>query len=137
MPAPEQIFRYQKALLWRATGVPDDYGRPQHSEPEELLVRWNHTRSKAVAANGEGVALDAQVVINEQVPMDSLLWLAPDQSPGSATAAEQWYGLDGGSGSSVRDNDLMVVKTFEEVPDVKGRLRARKLGLMRQAHSPS
>jgi hypothetical protein len=137
VPAPEQIFRYQKALLWRSSGVPDNYGRPTHEPPEELLVRWNHTRAKAVAANGEGVTLDAQVVVNEAIPMDSLLWLAPDQSPGSPCASEQWYGSDGGSGSAVRDNELMVVKTFEEVPDAKGRLRARKLGLMRLAQSPS
>lgn len=130
MPPPELINRYQKALLWQPTGSLDNYAQPVLGEPVEVVVRWNRVRTKAVQPNGELINLDATVVLNRTVAIDSLMWLAPLQGKNTPTALDQWYGWSG-SGSAASDTELMVVKTYNETVDLKNRVAARTAGLMR------
>jgi hypothetical protein len=129
MPRVSLRNRYQKVLLWRATGANDNYGQPVVGEPEEIRVRWNTGRSEALDNNGTKVSLDASLVVAERIPLGSLMWLAPLQGANTDTALAQWYGV--GSGSAVPDTELMYVKTYNESRDIRNRISARTVGLMK------
>lgn len=127
MPAPEQSDRNQKGLLWRKAGD-DRYGEPTVSAPEEVTVRFEERQGRMVDATGNTVALDGKLWPNLDLPLGSIFWPAPDQSPGSDTAFDQWYGVSG-SGSAGNSTDLYEVMTRTNVPDVKARFYTREYGL--------
>lgn len=127
MPFPELRHRYQKALLWRATGLSDNYGNPTVGSPEEIRVRWNWGRTQGVDSQGNTIALDADAVVGEDITIGSNMWLAPDQSADSDTALEQWYG----TGSAGTDTGVMYVQSLRKVPDLRNRVHSRSVKLMR------
>jgi hypothetical protein len=131
VPALEANFRSQVAVLWAWNGSYDAYGQPVPSSPPvEIAVRWNTmpTRREVLDSKGNTVALDATVVVNQVIAVGSLMWLG---------ALAQWYGIGTGSagvsveGQQGAGNELMVVKTYTEVPDIKGRQSFKTVGLMR------
>lgn len=117
MPSPEVIFRHQKAVLWELSGR-DDYNEPLVSAPTEIWVRWNHNRSEALDAQGNKIALDAQAVVGQSIPLGSTLALG---------SLAEWYG----TGSAGEASEVMQVITSSEMRDVKGRLVGRSVGLKR------
>jgi hypothetical protein len=123
MPTIEAFDRYQTAVLWVKTGV-DRYGAPVVSEPIEVRVRWNTKRTEGTDALGNPIALDAQVVVDRVIPVDSQMWLG---------SLSHWYG----TGSAGQDDEVMFVRTFDRVLDVKGRVARMQVGLSRFRDAPS
>lgn len=111
MPAIETSDCHQKAVLWAATGV-DGYGNPIVSAAVEIDVRWEEERRESIDAFGNPIALDASVVVDREIAIDSILWLGelidlPDPP-----------------------TDLKKVVSRSAVPDVKGRSFRRKVSLV-------
>lgn len=119
MPAPEQTNRYQKAVLWMASGT-DDYGQPKTVAPVEIRVRWITKRTQVNDPQGNAVSLDATAVVDRKISPGSVMWLG-----------EYADFLGTGSGSASDDTELHEVKTYDETPDLKGRLVYRTVGLAR------
>jgi hypothetical protein len=82
------------------------------------MVRWVPTNKEAVTPQGETVGLDANVVVDLDVPFGSHLWRG---------SLDDWYG----TGSGDVGGDVMEVKTISSADDIKGRSTRRTLGLSR------
>jgi hypothetical protein len=123
MPTIEASDRLQTAVLWVKTGV-DRYGAPVVASPVEIRVRWNTRRSQGLDALGNPVALDAQAVVDRVISIDSQMWLG---------TLSHWYG----TGSAGQDDEVMFVRTFDRVLDVKGRVARMQVGLSRFKDAPS
>ena len=121
MPAPEVVDRYQTAVLWPFSGY-DAYGAPTVGPPVELAppygVRWTWKRREVMDAKGNTVALDASVVTDRKVAPDSLMWLG---------TLAGWYRV----GSAGRPDEVMLVVSHDETPDIKNRAVRREMGLKR------
>ncbi len=115
MPAPETISRHQKAVLWTASGF-DDYGEPKVDAAIEITVRWEERLQEAVDPNGNTIALDAMVVVNQDVVVGSIMWLGKKDDLATPPV------------------DLKRVMTFNKIPDVKGRISRRTVGLIRYSN---
>lgn len=126
MPALSAWSRRHKALLWVPTGVYGADGRPLVGEPSEIMVRWDDNRKTMPGPNGQPIAVDATAVMGQAVVLQSLLWLAPDQTPGSETAMNQWYG----SGSAGSQIGLMEVVADQGGADLKSRQSRLVAGLV-------
>lgn len=123
MPQQERSFRRQKALLWLATGT-DRFGQPTvTTTPVEIKVRWNTNRAERLAPDGTTVTVDGTAVVDQIIPIDSLMWLG---------TLEEWLG----TGSGLTDTELCVVKTFRDTPDLKARASFKEAGLMRYHGKP-
>lgn len=118
MPGFETMDLYQRATLWSATGAVDAYGQMGYTVPVEIPVRWNTSRKEIKRPDGTTVTLDGQAVVNQAVAVDSHIWL------GRLT---EWLGV----GSSLPDNERMVVVGYNDTVDIKGRFTRRTLNLMR------
>jgi hypothetical protein len=132
VPPIEYEGLHQKSMLWRATGV-DAYGQPTHeSTPEEISVRWNTRRNHEMSPSGSVIKLDATAYVEEEIPIDSLMWLGDEED-----WEDSYYGTGSGTAAEVEfksDNKLHVVKTYKETPDVKGIEVRREVGLVRFKH---
>ena len=117
MPAPEQVDRDQKAVLWPAQGY-DNYGRPTVGPPTQVAVRWLTKRSRVLDRQGNSISLDASAVVGQRILVGSRMWLG---------SLEDWLGI----GSGCSDDELMEVKTYGETPDIKNRFTQKTVGLMR------
>lgn len=73
MPPIETALRYQKAVLWELVGY-DGYGDPVFGDPTELDVRWEDDRKEIVGPNGRVIAVDATVVVDREIALDSRMW---------------------------------------------------------------
>ncbi|MFA5056509.1 MAG: hypothetical protein WC485_00210 [Opitutaceae bacterium] len=110
MASLERQFRHQSAVLWESAGT-DDYGNPTVLEPVELFVRWNRLMHNVADARGRVVDLDALVVVDREIPIDSIMWLGRmDEMPAQPT-------------------NLKRVVDYTETPDIKGRNIYRTVGL--------
>lgn len=120
----ETDLRYQKAVLWSASGY-DDYGQVKVSAPVEIGVRWTNKRSEALDPQGNTIAVDASVVVGfSDIPIGSKLWLG---------SLSSWYG----TGSGGQDDEVMEVVTSSKGRDIKNRGIRRTLGLKKfQDSSP-
>lgn len=125
MPALERRHLYQRAALWRATGGYDARGQPTiAATPTDVFCRWNDTRSDQLDPKGNTITVDATVIVNVDIPVDSWIWLAPlITSP----ATEQWNA----SGSGLDDGKLCAVKTVVKTPDIRARAFQRQIGVLR------
>lgn len=117
MPALETRDLTQRAVLWPAQGY-SDYGEAKVGAPVEVPVRWLWGQAEALDKDGGTVALDAQAVVDREVPVGSKMWLG---------TLEGWYA----TGSGGTDAMLLEVKTSSEALDLKGRFAGREVGLMR------
>lgn len=117
MPQLEVVDFIHYAVLWVVTGR-DRYVKPVYATPVEVRCRWIQTKKEKVDAQGNTIAIDAQVYVGRDIPIASLMWfgrlteLDGDQSPLS---------------------DVMQVVTFPKTPDLKGRNHRRMVNLMRYA----
>lgn len=117
MPAPEVTSRYQKVVLWAKTGV-DRYTNTLRGDPVQLTVRWRYTNRDAMDPQGNKIQINATVDTEQDIPMNSLLWLG---------TLPEWNS----SGSAATDTGLMEVVSFDNTPDVKNRVVKRTFGLKR------
>lgn len=115
MPAYDAWSRRHKVLYWAFLGYGDD-GMPTHSAPTDLRVMWDDTPRLVKGATGTTIAIDATATLGEDVDVHSLMWFAPDQTPESDSAEDQWYA--NGSGNNAR---VMEVAVFDNKPDARSR----------------
>jgi hypothetical protein len=113
---------WDTAVLWPATTVYDDQGQPVRSTPVELAwpngCRWVPSTRQVMDAKGNLINLDATVVVLQDIPVNSLMWLGE---------LADWYG----TGSGASDDGLMVVKSFNKTSSQDGRFERRTVSLMR------
>ncbi len=102
----------QKAQLWAQSGHGDD-GQATVAARKELKVRWSEGRTQSVDQAGNIIAVDATVVVDQDVTVESIMWL----------------GSEGGMATDPPTSGLMEVLTFNKVPNVKGRKFRRVVGL--------
>lgn len=115
MPAPEVSNRHQTAVLWEVDGY-DSHAEVTVGAPAAISVRWNNTQGRALDPQGNTVALDATVIVAQDVPVGSLMWL------GTLAQLEA-------VGNTL--TNLMQARTVEKTPDLKGRVHFRQLGLVK------
>lgn len=121
MPAPELSHRFQVAVLWPYEGVSDGYAQPTLGTPVELRVRWEDKQSDQLDPQGRRVRVDATATVDRDVTIGSEMYLG-DMNDFAGTA----LGID-------NDTKVMVVKTFNAVPDVRNRYSFKTVGLMKKA----
>lgn len=122
MPPPETFERNQTALYFEWRGK-DRYNEPRVASPREIEVRWEWRQATMLGPQGNPVSVDAQVVVDEDIVLNSLMW------EGGET---EWYGGEPGtsSGSAGEATFLMQVVATDFVPDIKGREMRRTVGLV-------
>lgn len=75
MPFIENSGLGQKAVLWEATSRADAQGKPKVSSPVEISVRWKAGRRQMADPNGNTISYDASVVVDQTIPVGSIMWL--------------------------------------------------------------
>ena len=103
---------HQRAVLWRFDSH-DDHGQLRVFSPEEIGVRWVENNREVVSKDGTVVVSTVQAVVEEDIPIDSILWLGEL--------------LD----LPISPTDLMQVVSKSTVPDLKNRETFRELNLLR------
>lgn len=116
MPALEVVDFIHNAVLWEITGR-DKFAQPILDNPIQIRCRWIDTKKEAVDAQGNTVAIDAQVYIAIDIPIGSMMW------KGKLT---ELLGTD-----LIPPRDAMQVISFPKTPDLKGRNYRRMVSLMR------
>jgi len=106
MPAVEVVDFIHYAVLWRKAGS-DRFGKPITSNPVEIRCRWIETRKEKTDAQGNTVTIDAQVYINTDITVGSLMWKG---------RLSELLGT-----ASPMSGNIMQVISFNRTPDLKGR----------------
>lgn len=133
MPPLETKDLKQYAVLWPFVGY-DDYAKPVHNSPIELTppagVRWLTKRRMMTDAQGNVIALDATAVVARKIDPDSLIWLG---------RLAEWYGTGSGGDPATLGNELMIVKIYNEAPDLKHRAMniRRDIGMLKYQGHPN
>lgn len=114
MPDIETACRNQRAVLWMAsaTAVSDD-GKRKVAAAVEIKVRWENRREETTDSQGQAVSVTAEVVVDRDVIVGSILWLGA---------------LDDIASPPV---NLQKVVAFDKIPDVKGTKYRRTVRLTR------
>src|SRR5665213_596757 len=118
MPSTTIRWLYQRAVLFPFVGVYDAFGQPTLGVPVEIPVRWITKRREILDKHGNTIALDASADVAQTIKVDSVIWLG---------TLANWNG----TGSGLPDTELMMVKSYDETPDGKGRSLKRNIGMMR------
>lgn len=110
-------------MLWPkdAIGDNDGYGQPLLSRGVEVRVRWDDTAADVLDAQGNRIKVDATALVDREMTVGSELWLGQ---------LSDWIGTALGQDNETR---VMVVKTYNAVPDVRNRYVARTVGLMKKS----
>lgn len=125
MPALSAWSRRHKALMWPFEGNYSADGHPLIGSPVELRVRWDDSPKVMNGPQGQPITVDATVVLGQTVALQSLMWLATDQTPGSDDAMDQWYD----SGSAGQQIGLMEVIADQGGYDMKSRQQRLVVGV--------
>jgi hypothetical protein len=115
VPPVEAADLFQDCIVWRKIDETDD-NEPVVSPGEQVDCRWVNRRIQTVGADGEPVAYDATLALDEDVPDGSIVW------EGCLADFED---------DIAKKNRLMAVIRFAGTPDVKGRNTRYEYGLMR------
>jgi hypothetical protein len=124
MPAFETIDRNDDAVIWAAlaTGNPSDFdesGERKVSAGAAIKVRWSFVNREAVDPKGNTIAIDVDLIVNQDVTIGSVFWL----------------GLLSALPSPVTDvTNLYQCVTFEKLDDLRGRVSKRSCGLVRYSN---
>lgn len=116
MPDVETTDRNQDAVYW-AKSSDDLYSTPKVSAGIAVRVRWEEKRAEMLDAQGETVAVDAQVVVDREIVVGSIFWL------GKLSALS-------GTPPTPTSNIFQVV-TYDRVPDIDDIYVRRTVGLKR------
>jgi len=101
----------QKAVYWgKATVAFDEYGKPLHTTPVQILCRWVETAEQFIAADGTTQVSTLKVYVGQDVEVGGLLMR------GELTEVQE---------STFPDNPKEAVgveeiKSFKKVPDFRG-----------------
>ncbi len=125
MPAFETMDRHQKVLLWEWLGA-DATNEPVFDTPVEVKARWVAKSNTVTNAQGQPTNAIVEVVIDREVTLGSIMWLAPDQSMRSKSAIDQWYD---DSGSAGHTEQLLEVAATAVTTDIKNRFTRYTLSL--------
>lgn len=136
---PELRFLKQHAIMWAFLGY-DRYGQPVVDFPVQICTRWITKRREVLDPHGNTIALDAAVVVNRRIPMNSWIWKGTIEDwyngpgaddtiyeMGTAPGAQAYYAY----GSMAFDNELHEVKTYSETPNIKSRHAYKEVGVIR------
>lgn len=118
MPPLESLDLYDRAVLMEFISQ-DDYGQPLVREAEEIDCQWEEAQSESRDPQGNVIAIDATVVVDREVPTDSIIWKGE---------LVDWLGTGSGGGD---DPILMRVARVGAIHDLKGRDFRRVLYLQR------
>lgn len=122
MPAFETMDRYQVAVLWPKTGT-NRNGQPIVSPtPVQIRVRWDDQQAERLDPQGNTIRIDATVVVDREIEVGSIMY------KGSISDFA-------GTGSDEEPAGLMLVKSYDETPDIKKRFKRRVVTLMRYTDS--
>lgn len=111
----EDDYRFQKAVLWTFTGY-DGHGEVKVNAAAEVDVRWEEGRREVLDADGNNIAIDATVVVGQDIAVDSIMWLGALADVATPPVS------------------LMQVVTKKSVPDVKGIKFRRTVGLVKYSN---
>lgn len=77
MPPVERMELNQKAVVWRADTVTryDRYGNAKVGEADEINVRWTSVNRLVTDPQGVPIAITAEVVADEEIPVNSVMRL--------------------------------------------------------------
>ena len=119
MPAFEVRDLFQRAVLWPFLGQFDEHGQHMVSleAVDEIPVRWNDVHKEALDRDGNSVAINAEVVVQQPVPIGSNLWLGRL--------------IDLPRPGLLPPSNVMVVISTTKTPDMKNRNQRQTLSLMR------
>ncbi len=135
MPPIETFHRHDYAVLFPFIGT-DDMGEVIRGDPVELMVRWEvgdynlgggGGRREMKDPQGNTITVDAVIVVDREIRADSLIYRG---------TLEEWLGVGTGTGSDSPTVELLIVKVYSEIPDIKGRHRRRTIGCMRYRDTP-
>jgi hypothetical protein len=116
MPSIETACRFQKAVLYVANGFAAD-GEETVAAGVSIDVRVEIGKREALDATGNVIAVDMVLVVDRAIPIGSIVWIGNINNIASPPV------------------DLLEVKTYREVPDVKGRNFRRVIDLMRHSNT--
>lgn len=74
MPAQEEAFLFDEAVIWEAAGV-DKHNEPVILTPYKILVGWDNKSYKSIDNAGQPVRFDASIQTSEEYPLGSIFWL--------------------------------------------------------------
>lgn len=117
MPAFETMDRPQTATYWPKIGD-SNLGLPVVGSPVQLSVQWDDHSAEVLDPKGNVVTVDATMFASQTLLIDSVVK--------KGTLAE-WQG----TGSADVPSRLMMIKTVNITPDIKGRNVVYFYGLMR------
>jgi len=122
MPALEQTGLIHDVVLWPRSGQAAD-GDWAVGSPVDIKARWNQGRRQGTDPEGNTVALDGDLVLDQAVMVGSLVWLG--------TLA------DWNSTGSVGDTtEVMKIISVDVTSDIKGRATRYEAGFARHRDSP-
>lgn len=81
----ERVTIPQKAVLWRFSSF-DNYGQAIVSEPEEIDVEWPQGFTESNANQDSKESSTDEVVVNDNVALQSILWFGNYADLPSGTA---------------------------------------------------
>lgn len=111
----EDDYRFQKAVLWTFAGY-DGHGDVKVNAAAEIDVRWEERRRETLDANGNSIAIDATVVLGQEIAVGSILWLGALADVATPPV------------------NLKQVVVYNSTPDVKAREFRRTVGLVKYSN---
>ncbi len=73
MPAQEEAFLFDDAVVWESAGVDRD-NEPVVLTPYKIMVRWDTNSSKGIDQTGQLIRYDASLQTQEEYPLGSIFW---------------------------------------------------------------
>lgn len=116
MPQPEEDDKVEDAVLWSFTGQ-DPNGLRQVGAPANIRVRWVNTKRDTKSPNAAQSTTDAQMSVNQSVPVGSLMWLG-------TVATIPVSGI-------FPDGELMEVISGQHGKDIKGQIDRWEYSMMK------
>ncbi len=119
---PDQTISdlFQRAVLWPILSV-DGYGGPVISIPSEIPVRWKWGFTNMLNPKRETITVDATVRVDQEIVVDSLIWLGKLTDISNGTLGPDLQTPSG----------LCQVKAIKHTPDIDNRFQSRTLGVIR------
>ena len=122
MPRPETSHRPFRFLYFPPVGY-GPYGNALRGTPVQMNARIEGSNVEMMGPNGTPMIVDKMLSVAVDVQLQGQVWEGEE---------EEWYG----SGSAHLEGDLYEVVAFNSVPDVKGRISQRTVGLRRYSNTP-
>lgn len=116
MPPIERDERRHLVTLFATAGKGRD-GKNVFATPRQIRVRWSWGRTESVSAQGLPVALDATAIVNEEIPVGSVVWYGE---------LDDYYGT---GSADTGDREYYEVLNYREVPDLKKRNSHKTISL--------